>query len=780
MHCVASRLPIHLRLMVALLSLTCYMSLASRELAAAEPTAKSTTQLHRPLPESLTSFGACVVDDYLYVFSGHSGVAHGFGRDLLVDHFRRIKFDDPAAEWEELAMHKPAQSVAIVTDGEFIYRVGGLTFHNSGNDSQDNFDSTTHFARYDIQQDAWTELADLPNGRSSLDAAVVGQSIYVAGGWNLKGTSSRRAPWHEDILRFDLDSPSAGWQSIEGPGYLTRAVSTAAFEDKFYVFGGIQQRGITRKVSVYDPKSDKWNEAPELPADNSASGFATSSFAVGGKLYVTGASGVVYALSDDKTQWVVANRLMFPRMFLRLLPVGESRLIALGGTGSMGRTAVVESVDLSIKPTANVVCWSTKFGGRAKQGQSLVLDGGKLYAFGGNASRESHDFSNEAFVDEAFVFDLGSQTVESLPAIPAPIQSGAAWINAQTSEHKSYVVAGGMGPGTDGMQYVNTSYSFDPDEKQWETLPNQLPHPRAMFSVAIHDDAAWLFGGSGGQAVGLATTVLHWWGDASAIAPLHAIAIPHPRRSFGGASLDGKYYMVGGLGDGMSICENVDVFDFDSRCWETIASPRISRVLPSLVKANGLLYLHGGFTNQTGHFAPAESIEVYDPASGKWTTVASTLTGVKSAMSMHAFSDRLLFYGIDDALDGVANFVLYDPAPLTAPVTIEGNGFGGRRNRDDSAETAKMMIRKDTNKDGKLSPEELGSRMAALVADGDRDSDGLLSLTEMKDVLEQQADVDRAEAAEAEAKKTQSESAGQEKAESEKATSEKADGPNAA
>ncbi|MEL6107300.1 MAG: DUF3386 family protein, partial [Planctomycetota bacterium] len=104
----------------------------------------SNSQLHKPLPESLTSFGAAVVGEYLYVFSGHSGDAHGFGKDLLVEHFRRIKFDDPEADWEELAMHQSAQSTALVSDGTYIYRVGGLSFLNSG-EEETNFNSTDHF-----------------------------------------------------------------------------------------------------------------------------------------------------------------------------------------------------------------------------------------------------------------------------------------------------------------------------------------------------------------------------------------------------------------------------------------------------------------------------------------------------------------------------------------------------------------------------------------------------------------------------------------------------------
>ena len=147
--------------------------------------------LHKPLPESLTSFGAAVQDDYLYVFSGHSGDAHGFGADLLVKHFRRIRFDDSDAEWEELAMQPPAQSVAIVSDGRFIYRIAGLSFLNSGHEEKPNFNSTNHFAKYDPSTNEWTELSPLPEPRSSLDAAVVGRSIFVAGGWNLQGESSR-------------------------------------------------------------------------------------------------------------------------------------------------------------------------------------------------------------------------------------------------------------------------------------------------------------------------------------------------------------------------------------------------------------------------------------------------------------------------------------------------------------------------------------------------------------------------------------------------------------
>ena len=705
--------------------------------------------IHRPLPESLTSFGAAVMGEYLYVFSGHSGDAHGFGKDLLVDHFRRIRFDDPTAQWEELAMHEPAQSTALVTDNEHIYRIGGLSFLNSRQDEPTNFNSTDHFARYDVKQNKWTELAPLPSPRSSLDAAILGRSIYVAGGWNLQGESSSDVPWHEDILRFDLDDPGSGWRSIEGPGYLARAISLAAHNDKLYMIGGIQQRGITRKVSVYDPATEQWSEGPELNADNMMSGFATSSFAVGGCLYVTGGSGIVYRLSTHGQEWEVADRLLFPRMFLRMLPVGEDRLIALGGTGlgGVGRMATVES--LSVQPykknSGKLVKWSIPFDGRAKHSQTLVVQGSKLYAFGGNASRSPHDFSENAFVDEAFAFDLSRRSVEQLPNMPSPVQSSAGAIAAQTSEHSSIVVAGGLAFGDTNFGSTDQIFQFDPETKVWSVANVSLPRPRAMFDAQVHEDAIWMFGGSDeGDGAGLDGSVLHWWGDDSLVGTLPKVEIPVLRRSFGGAIVDGKYYMVGGLGEGMSPAESLDVFDLETRSWQTAASPPKSRVFPSVCTLDRKIYVYGGFEMREGHFASAASMDVYDTESDTWSTAFDNLDGLAPSMRMVAFNGRLLFYAVHPEKEGVANFALYLPDPTANAPVVEGLSFGPSQGSE-ADQNARLLMRKDTDKSGDLSREELGKRMATFAKEADTNGDLLVSFQEAKEAFaaaEAQAETD--------------------------------------
>lgn len=716
---------------------------------------ESTVRLHKPLPESLTSFGAAVLGDYLYVFSGHSGDAHGFGKDMLVNHFRRIEVDNPEAEWQELAMHEPAQSVSIVTDGEFIYRIAGLSFENTA-DEDTEFRSTACFAKYDPVANEWTDLAPLPEPRSSLDAAVVGRKIFVAGGWNLQGESSRDAEWRDDILCFELDQPEASWKSIDGPGYQTRALSVAAHRGRFYVLGGIQQRGMTRKVSVFDPDTASWSEGPELRADARTAGFATSSFAVGGHLYYTGSSGVLYRLSDSEDAWDVVDRLMFPRMFLRLLPLGEDRLLAVGGTGSLtGRTSLIESIQVPgegatvDRAAVKTVRWSVPFEGRADHGQTLLLDGTKLYAFGGNASAEPHDFSESAFVREAFAFDVARQTVERLPDLPVAMQAAAAVVNSQTSEHKSIVTTGGMGFVDGQFQALDCLLEYNPESQEWNRLTTTLPQPRAMHHSVVYDGAVWTMGGSQpGHQGELPSSLLHWWGDQTDVARLPDVKLDAPRRSFGAVVADDLLYVCGGLAADSQIPADLVCFNFVDRTWSSLPAPQYARVFPQLVHSGDKLYLFGGFARQEGHFAPVDVLEVFDVPSGKWSQLPTGQLGVRSSMNLFAMGGRLLFFGLDKS-SAKADFVLYDPSPTAEPETVAPMSFAARgSSADEARSTARMLFRKDSDRDGRLSVAEAGARLQDFFERADDNADGFLTLTEATAAMQEESAQESSQGAE--------------------------------
>ncbi len=701
------------------------------------------------LPEPIASFGAAVGGDYLYVFSGANGRSTGNSVDRLSQHFTRLNLTKPGAAWESLTMHHPAQSNALLAWGGNIYRVGGLSYKDGDQEGTKagDFDSTTHFSKYDPKKNAWTDLPPLPEGRSSLDAAVLDDKIYVVGGWNLQGSESRDAPWHETALVFDLKNEQGEWKEIAKPPFTTRALAVAAFDHKLWVLGGMTRDNfVTRGVHVYDPKTNEWTKGPELVGDGRLTGFAVSAFASGGKLYYNGLEGVLHALNADGSGWEPAQRLMFARYFHRLLPMADGKLLAVAGVSRAGRLANVEVINLADAQQSGpkVTEWSVKFGGRAKHSQGLIVNGNSLYAFGGNASRAPHDFSKEAFVNEAIKFDLLGRTAEALPPLPMAIQSPAVAI-AGSSRDSSIYVLGGLTYQDDQFRSSAAIQRYRLRSENWSDETVQLPASRSMFDAVTQGDAIWMFGGAqaGAQRSGLALDTWRWSAHGEdAVEVVKNAALPVRRRSFGGCQLEGDYYMVGGLGGDSGIVGSMDVYNFESGKWRQVAAPRHPRVFPSLVAAAGKLYLAGGFAKVDGHFSPAESVEVYDPQADKWSTAWEQPPLKHKPAVMVAYQDRLLFYGVDEKEDGLAHIAIVDPSPATpnyGPSTESAEGQGGFGGGGDSAETVARLMRMDANGDGKLSGDEVGERMQRFIGRADANKDGLVTKEEIEAMLQQDA-----------------------------------------
>ncbi|MES2790832.1 MAG: kelch repeat-containing protein [Planctomycetota bacterium] len=684
-----------------------------------------------PLPEAISSFGATVNGDYLYVFSGHIGRIPGNSIEGLSPHFTRINLVKPGSVQEELAMHQPSQSPGLVAWKDQIFRVGGLSFKNHVGE-ETAFNSLAEFSKYDPQTNTWADLAPLPIPRSSLDAAVVGDKLYVVGGWNLQAGNAQEAPWHEEALVFDLTKLDGQWTPIAKPPFVTRALAAAAHNNKLYVLGGMNKdNGISQKVHIFDPQTNAWTAGPDLPGSGGFAGFAISAFPVGDNLYFSGSEGVVYGLDAAATAWKPVERLLFPRSFHRLVAAGKDQLVAVAGVArGGGYLANIEVIGVGAAQAHKVAEWKVPFTGKVKQGQALVLNGSSLYAFGGNNSTAPHDFSKDAFVNEAFRFDLAARTVEQLPNLPQPTQNANAQLVGSRVDQSIYVFGGLAHPG-EKFSSVDTVFQYRLRSKAWSEEVQHLPTARAMFSSAVYDGAIWTFAGSQVNTAqsGLAKETWLWKINAEEPATVVPNAdIPVTRRSFGGAVLGDRYYAVGGLGADSKIVGPTNVFDFKTSQWTTAAAPQHPRVFPSLAAAGGKIYLSGGFASVDGHFQAAKSIEVYDPAANTWQTLFEEPPFRSTAMSMLEYQDRLLFYGIDQQEEGVAHFALLDPNPTTV-------GFGASSNtteeRPTSSDLLLRLTRMDKNKDGSLTKDEVGERFQPLIARIDENKDGTASKEEI-------------------------------------------------
>jgi uncharacterized GH25 family protein len=295
-----------------------------------------------PLPEPLASFGGVVLDGWLYVYGGHDGEEHQHSAANLSNHFRRIKLNG-GKTWEELPMQTPLQGLPLVAHGGKLYRVGGLGIRNATLKDKEDDHSSAEFAEYNPSTNKWTTLAPLPAARSSHNAVVIGDRLYVIGGWNLEGKLP--GTWEPDALFYDFANSKTGWQKLPQPEFKRRALALGYWNGKLVAMGGMDEKAdISMDVFLFDPAAQKWSKGPSLPGAGMAA-FGVSAWNLDGKLYECGVRGVLYELNDAGTAWDEAGHVKTPRFFHQLVPAPKGGLAVVGGASTSGHLASIERVE---------------------------------------------------------------------------------------------------------------------------------------------------------------------------------------------------------------------------------------------------------------------------------------------------------------------------------------------------------------------------------------------------------------------------------------------------
>ncbi len=302
---------------------------------------------YAPLPEAVASFGAAVCDGWLYVYSGHTGKAHDHSRDNLSEKFARLRLET-ASEWEMLPQEAPLQGLPLVTHGGKLYRVGGLSAENASGADID-LHSLDEFCCFDPDDRTWTALPKLPEGRSSHDAVVMGDRLFVVGGWRLNGGSD--GEWLDTAWVFNLTDHDSSWQSVPSPPFRRRALAVAHWKGKVIALCGMgEDHSISRSVDCFDPATGEWSQLASFPGDEGMSGFGVSAWNAGGKLFACGSEGVVYQLEDTAQSWKKVAELNRPRFFHRLVARDAGELLVIGGAPLDDEVHLkdIEAVDIKI------------------------------------------------------------------------------------------------------------------------------------------------------------------------------------------------------------------------------------------------------------------------------------------------------------------------------------------------------------------------------------------------------------------------------------------------
>jgi hypothetical protein len=298
------------------------------------------------LQRGITSFGGAIVDDDLYIYGGHFGRAHEYSANEQSAELVRINLARPD-QWQQLPAGPKLAGLAMVAHRGRLYRVGGFSARNSESEQQDLW-SQDAFARFDPAAAAWESLPSLPEPRSSHDAAVLNDTLFVVGGWELRGNESK---WHETAWMYDLAAENGSWQPLPSPGFKRRACALAACNNKIYVIGGMEPRGTTMAVEVYDVLAKVWRRGPALPGTG-MDGFGCSAFTCGGQLFATTMSGSLLQLAEAGDRWQFAGQLQAPRFFHRLLGWRDRDLVVVGGASmAAGKIKELELFPMAGQPS---------------------------------------------------------------------------------------------------------------------------------------------------------------------------------------------------------------------------------------------------------------------------------------------------------------------------------------------------------------------------------------------------------------------------------------------
>lgn len=296
-----------------------------------------------PLPEELTSFGAAIANNAVYVYGGHTGRAHSYSTAEQSNRLWRLELGD-SPQWRLIDEDQRLQGLALVAHNGSIIRLGGFTAKNEP-DAEHDLWSQDSVARFDPAKGEWSDLPPLPEPRSSFDAVLVDDTIYVIGGWKMAGEAD--TVWHSTAWSMNLADPSPTWQALPEPPFQRRALSVATVDGQVYAIGGMRAAGgPTTQVDIYNPATRTWTTGPSLPGEPMA-GFGTATFACGDALIATTMDGKVCQLSDNGQRWLVISELEPARFFHRMVPLADNRLLVLGGANmEIGKFTDLPTVQL--------------------------------------------------------------------------------------------------------------------------------------------------------------------------------------------------------------------------------------------------------------------------------------------------------------------------------------------------------------------------------------------------------------------------------------------------
>jgi N-acetylneuraminic acid mutarotase len=149
---------------------------------------------------------------------------------------------------------------------------------------------------YDPATGSWSAIAPLPEPLNASSAGFIGDTLYVAGGWDNFGNPST------DVYAYDSGTNS--WTQAASLPAGVAAAGSAVVSGKLYVIGGVVTGGAASAAAYsYDPGNNSWSQQPEYPAAMAfpaCGGVDALVVCAGG----SGSSASTYVYTPGSSGWV--------------------------------------------------------------------------------------------------------------------------------------------------------------------------------------------------------------------------------------------------------------------------------------------------------------------------------------------------------------------------------------------------------------------------------------------------------------------------------------------
>ncbi|ABX05450.1 kelch repeat-containing protein [Herpetosiphon sp.] len=494
----------------------------------------------------------------------------------------------------------------------------------------------------------WNTFQPIPLARFEAGGAVVGDSLYVIGGFYTNQVEAT-----DTVFAYNITTNQ--WRICANiPEAMTHA-PVVADGHLIYVLGGYignSPGGSTDHVWVYNTLTNAWSRGPDLPEDRGAAG-ATK---LGREIHFFGGahrrnlhleewdSNKHFVLNLDTQVWRTAAPMPNARNHLGAATL-NGYVYAIGGQYLAAESTAAQVEVNRYDPSTDT--WTRVADlpkGRGHITSSVFEVDGRIMVVGGSVNGGDYGLASA----DVMLYDPNDDVWMKLTSIPGVRKTPV----AAAYGNKILVTTGGYVPNPEmwigqlenhwelartlpislgeasGGVIGNKMYlvgesngataAFDLGANSWNAGLAQRPYKTHSHSAQVWNQRLYLFGGAGTSAgkVQIYQPSSNSWSQGT--------AMPFATMAASSAFIDGKIYVAGGIVSGNTSNYHA-AYDPTANTWANLPNMPLARNGAAGGTDGHFFYLFGGRASGTIG-AASNDLQIYDPLTQTWTSSASDPT----------------------------------------------------------------------------------------------------------------------------------------------------------